>query len=223
MYILTLFVRLWGLVDMAIEIFLVPMESVPHSDFPAHTEVRGKHTDLSLDPGMVRSGTLRYSNGSHGVAMIEADQTYLDTVAADPDVTRLATSQNLDEVLTAGQANAVKTIFEGAFIPGQFINAGDTRRQVIRGLVGMFLFSQRMSGRLGDGWKERAQARGMTLDSTWAEFPVALQSELIDVRNSFGWTNVDLGVNASSTMRDILQAVSQRFENAPIVICGVEV
>ena len=204
---------------MARELFLVPMvDSLSWTGAPGHK--RAKYTD---DAAVVSQGTIRYSRTSNGIVMIQASQAYLNNVAAQPDATSLATASNIDNVLTANQANAAKVIFEDTFIPGQFINAGDTRREVIRGVVGMFLFSQRMEGRFGEGWVERAKNRGVTLNTVWSDFPAALKDEFRDIRDDHGWTNAQLGVTASSTMRVILRSVSDRFEQTPIIFAGYEV
>jgi len=198
------------------EVFLVPMiGSGTRED-----RYRGKYTD---DPQVETSGCIRYSRADEAICMMDAPQTYLDSVAGQSDATRLATESNLDSVLTAGQADTAKTVFESAFIPGQFINAGDTRREAIRGVVGMFLFAQRLEGRFGEGWKSKAQSRGINLDSTWQTFPTVLQDEFIEIRDDHGWTNAELGVTGTSTLREILQAVSQQFEQTPIFIANFEV
>lgn len=199
---------------MAREFFLVPMIGTGSRQDP----YRAKYSDL-----VDSHGSIRYSRADHAIAMFDADQSVLDGIAAEADATRLATETNLDDTLTAGQANAAKTIFEAAFIPGQFINAGDTRREAIRGVVGMFLFSQRLEGRFGEGWRAKAQARGITLDSTWTEFPQVLKNEFLEIRDDHGWNNTDLNVSASSTLREILQAVSNQYEQTPIFIAGFEV
>jgi len=201
---------------MAVEVFLVPMVG----DGTRADPFRGKYTD---DAQVTSAGCIRYSREDDAICMMEAPQAYLDTVAGQADATRLATESNLDAALTLAQANAAKTIFEAAFIPGQFINEGDTRREAIRGVVGMFLFSQRLEGRFGEGWKAKAQARGINLNSTWQDFPQALKDEFIAIRDDEGWTNAELGVTNASTLREILQAVSSQYEQTPIFIGGLEV
>lgn len=199
---------------MAVELFLVPMVG----DGTEENSYRGAYTD---DAQVSRSGTLRYGRtNSAAIVMIDAPQAYLDSVAAQPDATRLATAQNIDQPLTAGQADAAKTVFESMFIPAQFINAGDTRRQVLRTVIGMFLFSQRMEGRFGTGWKARAQAAGVTLDTQWADFPQALKDEFIEIRGTFGW-NVTLPT--PPTLRNIMKTVSDKFASTPFYICGVTI
>ncbi len=201
---------------MPVEFFLVPMVGAGTRADP----FRGKYTDT---PGVVRHGCIRYSQLDDAICLIEAPQPTLDTIAGNADATRLATESNLDSTLNTAQANAAKTIFEDAFIPGEFINAGDTRREVLRGVVGMFLFSQRLEGTFGTGWRQRAQAAGVTLNSAWQDFPAQLRAEFIAIRDDQGWTNADLGVTNQSTMREILQAVSQQYEQTPIFIASYQV
>jgi hypothetical protein len=205
---------------VAIELFLIPMEGT--GVFPTDP-FRPKYIGVPKSPQINRFGALRYGVEDSAIVMIDAPNGFLNSVRSQPDVTSLARANNIDNTLTAGQANAAKTIFEGAFIPGQFINAGDTRRQVIRGLAGMFLFSQRIEGKFGGNWKKKAQARGVSLDSTFANFPQVLKDELISVRDENGWTNQGLGVTNQSTMREILKAISDQYENTPISIAGVQI
>lgn len=196
------------------ELFLVPMEGQGTRTNP----YRGKYT---RDPVVTLSGALRAGRQDMAIALIEAPQSYLNGVAGQADALRLATEANLDGTLTTNQANAAKARFEEVGIPGQFINAGDTRRQAIRGVVGMFLFSQRMEGRFGEGFWQRAKARGITLDSQWSDFPQALKDEFLAIRDEHGWDN--LGLTNQSTLRQIMQAVSQQFEATPIEIAGVAI
>jgi len=153
--------------------------------------------------------------------LIQAPQVYLNSVGQQADAIRLATPQNIDNQLSAGQASAAKTIFELHGIPGEFINAGDTPRDVIRGVVGMFLFSQRMETKFGRGFKQKAQQYGINFNTQYVEFPQALKNEFIAVRDDHGWSN--LGLTNQSTLRQILKAVSQQFEQTPIFISGFEI
>ncbi len=201
---------------MAIELFLMPSTGTGTRDDP----YRLKYSD---EPGVIRSGSIRYQENDVVVAMIEAPQATLDVIAGYSDATRLATENNLETTVTAGNVTTVRSIFEAAFIPNVFINVGDTRREVIRGVIGMFLFSQRMEGALGEGWKKKAQDAGVTLASKWSQFPTVLKNALITVRDDFGWSTEQLGVNNQSTMREILKAVSDQFEGNPVYISGFEI
>ena len=199
---------------MAIELFLGPMEGSGTITDP----YRAKYT---RDASIVASGSIRYSHSSVGLVLINALQAYLDSVRGQSDVTSLATPANIDQTLTNGMVNAAKTLFEANGIPAGFVNIGDTRREVVRALAGLFLFSQRLEGRFGSGFWQLAQSRGIGLDSIWNGFPQALKDEFIAVRDEHGWDN--LGLTGLSTLREILTAVSNQFEGTPIVIAGVSI
>jgi hypothetical protein len=200
------------------ELFIMPMIGSGTREWGIDDSYRGKYT---RDAAVTQQGCIRYSRLDDAICMLDATQVYLDATAAQTDVTRLATAATIDNVLTTEQAASAKTVFEDAFIPGEMINAGDTRREAIRAVVGMFLFSQRMEGTFGEGWKAKAQSRGMTLDSTWADFPQVLKDEFIVIHDSFGWSLSEL--SNASTMREILVVVSNEFKDTPFFIAGVQV
>ena len=77
---------------------------------------------------------------------MKAEQSVLDTIAADPEVTRLATQSNWGDQITNGQANQIKTILEDLDIPAQWVSGGMTRLQIIKTIVGIFQFNQRLEG-----------------------------------------------------------------------------
>lgn len=194
---------------MARRLFLVPMEGAGTRTDPR----RGKYTH---DAALANWSTLRYGDDDSAIIFLDGTNTYLNFVASQPDATEIARVSNIDNTLNASQADAVKAVYEAADIPGEFINAGETRREAIRKLVGMFLFSQRMEGLLGESWRKKYKAAGMTLNSTWADFPQPLKDALIAVRDDFGWTNAELGVTNASTMREILLAIAAQFATTPI-------
>lgn len=199
---------------MAREIFLVPMVGTGTKTDP----FRAKYSD---DPAVTTSGSIRSAREGECIAMFDATQTYLDSIAAQSDSMRLATEANIDNALTANQANAAKTFVEARGIPGDFVNQGDTRREAIRAICGLFLFCQRAEGLLGVGFKQRAIQLGVTLATQWNSMPQELRDVFISVRDDHGWNN--LGLTGSSSLRQIMLAVSEQFENTPLFIGGFEV
>lgn len=196
---------------MPVEIFMVPMIGTGTRADP----FRPKYSN---DPAVSSSGAIRSSKADECIAMFNATQLYLDSVAAQTDTLRVATGANIDSTLTLAQANAAKTFLENRNIPGEFANQGDTRRQVIRGVVGMFLFCQRMEGKFGVGFKKRAIDAGITFSTQFVDFPQAVKDEFLAVRDDHGWDN--MGLTNASTLRQILIRVAQQFEKTPIVIAG---
>jgi len=199
---------------MPVALFLCPMVGTGTREDPR----RGKY---QKGAGVVRSGQLRFSRTDHAIVLIEAPQAYLDTVAADPECRLLATPQTIDTALTQGQVNQVKSFLEANGIPAQWLQAGETRRQALRGIAGMFLFAQRLEGRFGTGFRAKMAERGITLETQWQDFPQALKDEFIAVRDSFGWDAQRLGLTNTSTMREILKVCGDQFQGKRIEICGV--
>ena len=199
---------------MAIEVFLIPMEGSGTQADP----YRAKYTRHA---SVNSSGAIRYAHNGVALTLINAPQAYLDGVAGQSDVTRLATVANVDQQLTNGLVNAAKTIFESHGIPSGFINVGDTRREVLRAVAGLFLFSQRLEGRYGSGFWQLAQSNGVTFDTQWDDFPQGLKDEFLAVRDEHGWGN--LGLTGSSALREVMRAVAEQFENTSFFIAGVEI
>lgn len=203
---------------MAKAFFLVPMVgSCKSYDDP----YRGKYM---MSSNVSKGGCLRYARkNSHAVVMLEAEQSHLDWVANRPDAFRLANEDALDTPLTDAEVGDIKARLEDAFIPSGFVDKGDTRRELIRGIAGLFLFSQRCEGAFNEGWRQRAEDRGMTLQSVWSSFPLDLQHELRQVAQSFGWSSDELDIKPMTPMHQILAAISERFEDYPIFLSGFEV
>lgn len=199
---------------MALALFLVPMVGTGATKRDAH------HPKYTHAPEVQRYASLGYGPQEVAIAAIQAPQSYLDTVAAQPDATLMATPATIDDTLTAGQVATIKAIFEATFLPDSFVAVGDTRRQVIRTVLGLFAFSIRMHARLGDSWKKKAQDRGMTLSSRWNQFPQALKDEFQAIIETYGWTPGELGVTNQSTMREILRAIADQFAARPFAFNG---
>ena len=199
---------------MSIALFLCPMIGTGTLTDP----YRAKHTR-----GADRAGTLRFSRMDDALVLLDAPQAYLDSVAADPECVLLATTANADTAITVQQRNGIRTFLEKRGIPAQWVNDGDTRRQVLRGIAGMFLFAQRLEGRFGVGFRAKMAERGITLDTPWSDFPQALKDEFIAVRDSFGWDAQRLGLTNTSTMREILKVCGDQFQQERIIIAGIEI
>jgi hypothetical protein len=174
------------------------------------------------DPSIVRAGQIRFGHTEDAVLLIEASQAYLDTISADPECAPVATAANINDQLTAQQVTNIQNFLEARGIPADWLTAGETRRQAIRGLCGMFLFSHRMEGLYGRSWKQKLVDHGVTLASQWQNLPGAFQQELIDTAHSWGWTDIT-GAQPTTTLRTILKAMGNRHQMTPIFIANFEV
>jgi hypothetical protein len=208
---------------MPIEFFICPQVGAGTKADP----IRAKYQQ---GVGVVRAGQLRFTRGAgaESIVMIEADQTYLDNVAADSECTRIADESNMDTPLTAPQVSNIQNFLEARGIPADWLQVGETRRQAIRGVAGMFLFSQRMTGHLGQGWKARLVTHGVTLATEWQALPAQFRTELVEVWNTLAVMLhlsqiVEADVSPTLTMRQVLKAMGNRLQNVPIFIGGVEI
>ena len=201
---------------MPIEMFLVPMigtGSDGNGGVEPEDPYRAKY--LFETPAPRRGVGICSSSRGVDIALmvIETTQANLDNIAAQPDTVRVATGDTIDSTLTVGQASAVKAIFENLKIPQGFANAGDTRRTVVRRLLGFMMFNSRLSAKFGTNWRKRLSDNGKTLDSTWAELPQGMKDELVGA-----WVGKAriLGTPPtpadSTTVRSILQQLVNRFE-----------
>lgn len=190
---------------MAIALFICPMIGAGTRDDPH----RPQYTDT---PGIVSWDMNDYSPISVALVCIDAPQAILDAIEANPGVTLLATPANIDTPITTGQRNALRSILEGVFVPGTIAATGETRRVVLRRLKGIIYFSQRMNGRFGTAWKERAQNAGITLDTQWLDLPQAVKDEFLSIRDQFPRLR-NLGLTNTSTIREIFRAVGDAFAN----------
>jgi len=198
---------------MSIELFLVPMQG------DGLSRETGFDARYRNDPAVANSDYIPYSNSTVAILLLNATQVYLDTVAAQPDVTRLATQSNINTPITTNQANVFKSLMDGIFVPDVVANAGDTRKEVIHKTSCMFILSQKFQGLFGESWQQKAQARGVTLNSTWQEFPQALKDELNQVINSHKkWRNLIL--SNAATSGEILTALIAR-RSSPIYFAGI--
>ena len=186
-------------------------------------------------PGMRGYEAQRYALKEGEIALVvagAADQATLDTIAADPEVTRLATQSNWGDSITNGQANQIKSLLEGFGIPAQWVSGGMTRAQIIKTIVGIFQLNQRLEGIAfnkmradfyawvdGGGLGNVAghesdvnlsinEQRKIAKTLQWQELPTGAQNYLIAMRDKNGWSNTDLGLTATSTVNEIIKAMT---------------
>jgi hypothetical protein len=210
-----------------IEFFLVPVVGTG-------TRADPRRAKYSTNPGVIRHGMIRYSHADDCIAMFEAAQADLDTLAGQSDVTRIATEANLNGTMNASQRTTLINALNARQIPSQWVAAGLTRRAAIRTVCWMFALVQRLEGRFdkpfhdqahqwlaGGGLRnvaghedepiptdaaELARQGKILLGLQFQELPSGVQNYLLEVRDKQGWTNQDLGLTATSTVKDILRS-----------------
>lgn len=168
---------------------------------------RPKHSDL-----FPTWGAIRYSVDDETLAYFDGDQTDLDTVDADSDCENLADVTNIDTGITNGRRGQLLGFLEPKNIPAKWITTGDTPRQIVRGIAGIFLFAQRFEGLHNSSIK----TAGATLTAAWSSLSTTFQNELLAARDDHGWTEPD--PTPSTSYEDFLIEAGEMFQNEPIFL-----
>lgn len=147
-------------------------------------------------------------------AIVAADLSPADDtiIVNEPDA--FALPFDLSPLLTAPQVTNVQAKLEAANIPSGWVNTSLTWTLVVRTVLGMFEFFQRYSGIYAKQTglvPTSLFTGGVTLDSTFGSLPSANQNALTGSAQSFGISTA--GLTASTTMRTILKAMADNFQN----------
>ncbi len=203
---------------MAVELFLIPMVQFglnrfgqPHYD-PKYV---GQNTNV------VGYGVIRYSRVSEALVLVQAPSAELTSIRGNTEVMSIATVSNIDNQINVSQRNGIRAYLEAREVPAQWVNTGDTRRELIRGLAGIYLFAQRVEARTGTGLKESFRQAGITLEDTWLSLPQGAKNILLETAESFGWETP--GFTNTVTVREILKFFSSQFESEPITMAGFNI
>jgi len=195
---------------MADSFYVVPMIGTGTRENP----FRGKYT---RDPAITAIDCKRYSRTSVAICYIEATQTYLDFVTAQPDADFLTTLAGLNDEIGGANVNSTRSLFETLNIPGNWISANDSWREVIRGIVGEFSLSQRHEGVHGIGLYEDLEANGGGLNTQWQNLNQSFRDSLIDEANDLG---IILAPSDQDQVRKVLKDFSDIFISNEIIFGG---
>lgn len=182
----------------------------------AGTRTNPRAAKYMLDSAVIRGGNLRYSRTSYALTFLEAEQAYLDMVAADPDCILLPglDIQVLDTRVLVKYLHERKLPFD--------MKDGMTVRQIVAELSEQFLFSQRCEGVLGTPLDLILSTRDKTLDSEVSQLPLAARDELVTVLESFGVGVREVAL-AQPTVRHILRTVRPLASRKTLFIGGLEI
>lgn len=143
------------------------------------------------------------------------------TVAADTALKAnadvIALPVNLDQQIGAGPLAKVRSDLESVNIPGTWVQATNTWREVVRFVCAVSEFAQRYQGQTGSLWF----TGGVTLATTYGTLPQSAQNGILSAAQSFGFDTS--GLVAGSTLRQILVSVGNQYLAAgmPVTIAMV--
>jgi hypothetical protein len=160
--------------------------------------------------------TLRYGDQDQCVVESPCDAATDAAVSANPDVVRLPDA--LDTVVSTAELPGLQAYLEAARIPADWIGVHHTWREVVRGVLQIFLFAQRYGGEahgppLFDGV--------VTLDAPLSAIPAATRHALRKAAELQGYDTAVLRPHVS--LRRVLRALSLQWGQAPIIIGSLQV
>lgn len=120
-----------------------------------------------------------------------------DTLTPNADFFKVPV--DLDTLLTDPQVTAVNARLEPLGLPADWVNNGFTWRQVIRGVLSIFLFAQRAQVNI-------AQAN---LDQTFSQLSAAVRQRLQDAAASLGLSTA--GITGATPVRQLMRAVAVQW------------
>ena len=176
--------------------------------------VPSTRTAKYLSDSGVAWGMMDYGLIDTGLVMADVSQAQHDQLAIQGDVT--AVPENLDSLIGAN-TTAVRSALESLRIPGNWVQAADTYRELLRMVGGLFQFSQRHNGLHG----KIIIPENLNMDQTWSEIPLLWRADLRQTATSFGYDTS--GVTGSTTIRAILKTLADLWGDEALLIGGVEI
>lgn len=178
----------------------------------ARTQFRSPRNQAGID---ARCTVIDYGQLPGAIAVADVTEEQHALLIAMSDVTDLVPHSMIDAALTAEDAQRVTLALEQMSVPAQWVTAGQSWREVLRTVAGVFLFAQRMNGK----YRAPVVPEGYTLDSTWADLPVETQQQLLDIVSEL---RVDyMGAGPETTLRSTHAWLAGAWEGEPIMLGGV--
>lgn len=166
---------------------------------------RPKYFDTVFPAGSFISGMYDYGDEPWCVVGIQdIDTSTNTTLTGEPDV--IAVPANLDAAIGSGAAlTRTRNALESVNMPGTWIQATNTWRDVARFVGAVCQFAQRYQGSTGGLWF----TGGITLASWYIQLPTAAQNGLSAAATSFGFDTS--GITGTTTVRAILLSAGQQY------------
>jgi hypothetical protein len=144
------------------------------------------------------------------------DSTTDTNLAAQADVQALPV--NLDQFLSAGAVTTAQTYLENHNLPASWVTTAFTYRQMVRIVLGFFVFFQRFHGIHGNF---SVFGGGVTLDTTFGSLSAGVKADLSQTAQTF---NLDTSaVTATTTIRQLMKGMSDQLQGMAFIIGGVSI
>lgn len=199
---------------MTVHLYFVPVVMPDGERVPKY--VAGSAPLVACNWGMMDYGLIDLAFLAADVTLAQHQTLFdqADVLSIDP---RNGTSRNLDGLATAGEVAALKSYLDtaGNFVPMAWATTADTRRAILRGVCGMFLFMQRLHGLSNSSpltW-------GVTLATTWGQLTQQQRDWILQAAADIGYTG-QTPANGT-TLRTILKTVGDGWGTKPIGLGGL--
>jgi len=201
---------------MAIEFFFVPIDPVAPGGF-GNTRFKVKYWD---DDAVSSQGSQRYSWDTSALLMLDATQVYLDFVAAQSDTLRFCALEDLSERVGGPASNEIKNWLDPLGVPVNWVNANTSYREVLRGIFGMFKFTQvhEQLNEKGFFTDLTSPENGFSLNTQWQNLSQEFRDTMQLTIDHYGWPDVPA---PNDQVRKILKDFSDKFEGTVMSVCGV--
>lgn len=173
-----------------------------------------KYGKLDID-GLPYDGWALLVYGAEDVALIwiDTDEATHATLAAQSDVRQIP--EDIDAAIGASAVDNVRAVLEGWNIPGAWVTADDTWREVMRTYCGIAMFAKRLKRRFGT----KFVPDGYSLSTRYNQLPVVARQWLTTVADEMG---VDYsGMTNQATLRQIGKLFADHWAEQPLGVGGV--
>jgi len=198
--------------SMTTELFVVPVLHLPENNHNAPGYVWHRFHPGLADLEGVRWAWVTYLLEDVGVLIADVtveQRELLDTqagVVAVPDLDRT--------VETVPQQDRVRGLLEAVDVPGGWVNIGMTYRTIVRILLWIFTYHNRVVALI----QRPVFAGDLDLEMTMAEIPAWIRDAMAQAAGEMGY---DYGwVEPSTTLRELLYGMGVQFSAVPYEIRG---
>ena len=202
---------------MAIQVYLIPftVDSVGDINYRAPLYLGGRTRPRM--PGLDNVYFALWDYGAEPLCILGAEATAGQHNLLSNQVNLYQFPENLDTEPLPSERTALQAWLESRKVPADWIVAGQTFRQILRILWGMFQYMQRLHGTTPD----RLFAGGVTLDSTFGSLPSSMQLSMIEAGVSLGYP---VGAFVSTDLlRTTLKKVGDLWGNRLLILGGIEI
>lgn len=172
------------------------------------------NTELRSVPGM-STGVVSFRQTMWCIVVANGiDQATIDVIEADPDVYAFPEDLSGD---VGNEKSALQSAFDTAGLVTDALNPQLSWRESLRLMIQQALVYKRLAFYL----QGEFFVGGVTLNTPWNSLSAARQSALTSIGNEYGMDVTTL--SGSNSVKQIIKALSEQWEQTPFNIAGVSI